>query len=438
MTGDTSSGVDVVVVGAGSCGCVVAERLSRDRQRTVLLLEAGGGPPGRHSLRLSHLPIGPGSDRAVHYSSAQGFDLPRGRGLGGSSVVNGGYFLRWHRSDFDDWSWECSAISAAYDDLDGGAGGGGLMNVSAFRDDELHAYAQAFEQHWRDEGFAVQAAPWPDTGVVRVRSNRDGGRRRPAASLVVGAIADRPNLNLVTGAEAIDVRLTGGRATGVRVGDQVIEADEVILCAGTLGTAELLSRTSGVRSRRMAVWEHRESLVRFTPADPGHRGADALLQTVLHTDDGMEIRCYNDDFANFIDGVPATGPAMGVALMHPVVAGSVTWDATTGLLVDLGDIGETDAQKLREWTERVRDMLDGPQFTAFASRPGAVIEPVVRTSQHAWGTLPMGVDTDWLGAVTAIPGLRVVDGSILPSSGSSGPHATVMMVATRIADELAS
>lgn len=164
MTAADHARADVIVVGAGSSGCVVAERLSRDPDRSVIVLEAGGGVPDAASLQLNNLPIGAGSDRVVHYPTAQGFDLPRGRGLGGSSAVNGGYFMRWHRADFDGWSqdqWPMDAIESAYDHLDGGRAGGGAMNVSEFADDELHPYARAFENHWKAEGFNVVEPAWP-------------------------------------------------------------------------------------------------------------------------------------------------------------------------------------------------------------------------------------------------------------------------------------
>ncbi|WP_231373832.1 mycofactocin system GMC family oxidoreductase MftG [Nocardia sp. 348MFTsu5.1] len=432
-------GADVIVVGAGSSGCVVAERLSRDPARRVLWLEAGGDKAAATELRLDRLPVAAGSQRVVHYPSRQGFDLPRGRGLGGSSAVNGGYFMRWHKADFAGWPWPQQEIAAAYDRLDGGEAGGGSMHVAAFADDELHEYARAFENHWHEQGFGDSTAPWPDVGVVRVRSNRDGWLRRSAAESIAQRIEGRKNLQLMTDSEVIGLRRSGDRVTAVVVGEQVIAADEVILCAGTLGTAQLLARSGIVGAQSIGVWEHREVLVRFTPATPPAPAARALLQSVLHTDDGIEIRCYNGDFADFISGVPATGPAMGVALMHTREPGSIAWDLTSGLVVDLGEVSRSDREKLAAWAERVREMLDGPRFAALVDRSGggAVIDSVVRTSQHAWGTLPMGVDTDWLGRVTAVSGLRVLDASILPTAGSSGPHATVMMVASYIADQIA-
>jgi GMC family mycofactocin-associated oxidreductase len=354
-------------------------------------------------------------------------------------VINGGYFLRWHRTDFAGWpddTWSMDAISDAYDRVDGGAFGGGGMNVSVFADNELHDYPRAFESHWRGEGFDRVPAPWPDVGVVRVRSNRDGWARRSASQWVTDAVA-RPNLRLLSGTAGISLRMRGGRVTGVVVGEQVFTADEVIVCAGTLGTAELLARSSDVHLENFEVWEHREALVRFGAAGRAPAPPRALLQSVLHTPDGVELRCYNGDFADFIDGLAPVGPAFGAALMHPKCAGSISWDPITGLQVDLGEPDDSDVDMLAGWTERMRSMLEGEHFSALVEPGSAWVDPVLRTSQHAWGTLPMGVATDWTGAVNGIDGLRIIDASILPTAGSSGPHATVMMVATRITDMIA-
>lgn len=326
-----------------------------------------------------------------------------------------------------------SVIADTYDHLDGGAQGGGSMHVSAFADDEIRGYADAFESHWETKGFARIDAPWTDVGINRVRSNRDGPLRRSSAHWMADD-GGRRGLRLLTGAAATELVVRGGRVTGVAVGDGVFTADEVIVCAGTLGTAELLIRSPDVQMQSLDVWEHREVLVRFAPSTSPVAKPPALLQSVVHTSEGVELRCYGGDFADFIDGLPATGPAFGAAPMRPHHAGSVSWDATRGLQVDLAELDDADTRTLGVWAERLRAMLEGDHFSAYVEKGSALIDPVLRTSQHAWGTLPMGVATDWAGAVHGVDGLRVIDASILPTAGSSGPHATVMMVATRIMD----
>ena len=102
---------DTIIVGAGSAGLAVAHALSHDRD--VVVLE--GGPlaaPSAATRRLTTLPLG--GDRARRYAEARGRDVVRGRGLGGSAAVNGGYFLRGHRDDYADWPWPHERIAAGW------------------------------------------------------------------------------------------------------------------------------------------------------------------------------------------------------------------------------------------------------------------------------------------------------------------------------------
>lgn len=83
-------------------------------------------------------------------------------------------------------------------------------------------------------------------------------------------------------------------------------------------------------------------------------------------------------------------------------------------------------------------MLADRRFAGLLDTGSVTVDDVVLTSQHAWGSMPMGEVTDVNGGVRGLHGLRVVDGSILPGPGSSGPHATLMMTASVIATRLSS
>ena len=432
---------DVVIVGAGSAGCVLAERLSRDRERRVLLVEQGSGWwPDDDVRALRRLPIGSGAQFADHYPEAAGLSVIRGRGLGGSSIVNGGYFLRWHREDFDGWlsGWSIADVEAAYDELDGGAGpGGGTMSVSPFADDELDDICLAYENHWaRELPVREPAQPWPIVGVNRVRSNRVGPLRMTAAEAYLRQAISRPNLTVLT-ASTVDALLTSGRdVTGVRIGSASVHCDEVILCAGTLGTASILASSTLdalVPEPELRIREHREMLVSYRAVLP--RSAVAVLPTVIHTADGFEIRCYGDDFASLIGGMPATSQTIGVAAMDPAAGGSLRI-VDDRLHVELETLDTVVAERMSAVVGSVIEMLYSADFAGLVDSGSVTVEPVVATSQHAWGTMPMGVRSDWLGGVYGTRGLRIVDGSILPSDGRSGPHATTMMMACRIGDQL--
>ncbi|MFE0749627.1 mycofactocin system GMC family oxidoreductase MftG [Gordonia sp. NPDC058843] len=437
---------DVVIVGAGSAGCVLAEKLSRDPDRTVVLLERGpAGLPTPADLDLRRLPIDDAAPHAVRHETDLGVSAPRGSALGGSSAVNGGYFLRWHRDDFGSWpaGWEPDVVDAAYDEVDGPAGTMGVQPVS---DDELGDAGGAFEHYW---SARVPARPvmqrWPVVGLNRVLTNRTGVARRSAADAYLLPALSRPNLRVLTGRVVDRLEVVGGTTvTGVRAGPLSVSAGEVILAAGTLGTAGILLRSElsdlpGPRAtgrrgaRSLEAGEHRGLAVSYSRRSPADAGT--VLPTVLHTTDGFEIRCYRDDFASFIRDLPAGGPIVEVTAM---------WHSGVRLLADGGDVrmafdepdADTDAA-LRAGAVGVVEMLRAPEFADIVV-PGSVrIADRVGFSQHAWGTMPMGVRTDWLGGVYGTHGLRIVDGSILPGSGRSGPHATIMMMACRIGGVLA-
>ncbi|GAA1479845.1 mycofactocin system GMC family oxidoreductase MftG [Gordonia sinesedis] len=430
---------DTVIVGAGSAGCVLAEKLSADTGRTVVVIERGERRwPEPASRDLRGMPIGATSRHASTHPATAPFQIVRGRGLGGSSVINGGYFLRWHRDDVAGWPdpWDPDTVDAAYAELDAP---GGTMGVMPVDDAEIGDAAAAFESYWgRRLPTRDPAERWPIDGVNRVLTNRDGWLRSTAAEAYLRPAVGRANLRVVPEVEALELGWCGGTVTGVLTGAGAVSAGEVILCAGTLGTAAILLR-SGLAdpAAGLVAGEHRGRTVgyrRRRPAGPG-----VLLPSVVHHGD-VEIRCYRDDFASYLpdistpDGVPT----------EPLI--SATWMGAAPVRLTLDD--ELNAVRVTvdpfampapvdAAVEQVADMLESADFTSIVE-PGSVSvgdEPDI--SQHAWGTMPMGERTDWLGAVPGVRGLRIVDGSILPAGGHSGPHATIMMLAVVIGSVLA-
>lgn len=425
-----------MVVGAGSAGCAVAESISRSGRDDVLVLEAGGEAP---PVAIGALPLSDPSRVRIHVDR-EGTPLPRGRVTGGSSVVNGGYFLRAHADDLDGWDrsvWTRDVVERAYTALDGGDVGGGAMSVRRVGDAEMHPRATAFETAMRSSGYATVENVWPRAGVVRVRLNAVGGRRRTAADALLTTALTRPGVALRTRCAVDGIEIDSATVRSVVLDDgTVLPADVVVLCAGTIGSATIASR-SGLTST-MPLAEHRELLVRSRPASVRTGPVGPVLQTVVHTRDAFEIRCYGHDFADHVDGVPRSGPAVGIAAMRAVGTGSIAVDEDGTPRIDLGRPDDGDLTRMRELADEVAAMLEGPEFDGLVEPGSTIVDETLSTSHHAWGALPLGSAADWEGRVRDVDGLWVADAAALPTPLSSGPHATVMMAASVIGERIAA
>ncbi|WP_185267085.1 GMC family oxidoreductase [Halopseudomonas xiamenensis] len=262
---------DYIIVGAGSAGCVLANRLSACGCYRVLLLEAGG----RDSNPWIHIPLGYGKlfkDRRVNwlYETTPQTQLynrriaqPRGRVLGGSSSINGLVYIRGQQQDFDDWR-DAGNPGWGWDDVlpyflraedqvrgaDAFHGVGGPLAVSD--QSEPHPLCDAFiaaaEQHGLPRNPDFNGATQEGVGYYQTTSRR--GLRCSAATAYLKPARHRSNLTLVTRAQVTRLRFAGLVASGVewlgKDGPCYAGAGcEVILAGGAINTPQLL-QLSGI------------------------------------------------------------------------------------------------------------------------------------------------------------------------------------------------
>ncbi len=258
---------DYVIVGAGTAGCVLANRLTEDAGVNVLLLEAGG----RDNYHWIHIPIGylycinnPRTDWMYRTRAEPGLNgrallYPRGRVLGGCSSINGMIYMRGQREDYDGWaqatgdaSWRWDEVLPLFkrseDHYRGanefhGAGGEWRVEAQRLRWEILEAFARAAaesgipqtEDFNRGDNFGV--------GYFEVNQRR--GVRWNASKAFLRPIAGRRNLTVQTGAQVARLTLEAGRCTGLvyRTGTSEVTVrvrEEVVLAAGAINSPQLL------------------------------------------------------------------------------------------------------------------------------------------------------------------------------------------------------
>ena len=258
---------DYIILGAGSAGCVLANRLSESGEHKVLIVEAG--PPD--TKLLIHIPAGVHSvykDPSINWNydseAEDGLDrrhieLPRGKVLGGSSSINSMVYMRGHPLDYDRWNDELGLAGWSYADClpyfragetsergeNEWRGGGGPLGVARAKLENplFDAFIEAGEQS--GQGQSDDLNGYRPEGVARLDATIRDGRRCSAAVAHLKPALSRSNLELVNHALVEQILLENKRATGVRIQYQgkvrVIRARrEVILSCGAIKSPQVL------------------------------------------------------------------------------------------------------------------------------------------------------------------------------------------------------
>jgi choline dehydrogenase-like flavoprotein len=271
-------GYDYVIVGGGSAGSALANRLSADPKISVCLLEAGGaGKSLLVRMPAAVIAMLPGRPKINNWGfetvpqaglkGRKGYQ-PRGKALGGSSAINAMLYVRGHRADYDEWAnlgcdgWDWSSVLPYFlkaENNEWGAsalhGGSGPLQVSDQKSprDLSRAFVKAGQalQYRHAEDF--NTGDNEGIGLYQVTQFHDAarnGERCSAAAAYLHPVSNRPNLTVITHAHATRIHFDGKCATGVsyrgKGGDQRVEATkEVILCGGAFNSPQLL-QLSGV------------------------------------------------------------------------------------------------------------------------------------------------------------------------------------------------
>lgn len=490
-SGVSGAAFDLVVVGAGAAGCVVASRLAETRERSVLLLEGGPDLPSpipadwRDGWRLPTIPDwGLQSEPKAGGAPAT---LRRGRVVGGTAWLTR-FAVRGPAADFDAWAgrgnpgWSFADVLPAFRRLEtdadyGGTefhGDGGLIPITRYathQRSEIHAAAlEAF--------IALGFPPEPDHNLPAAvgvgpmpMSSRDGARVTSADTYLA---PDRrsPNLSVRADSPVAKVVVEAGRATRVLLADgAVIHAGWIVLAAGTYGTPPILMR-SGIGPAQHLREVGVDVLVDLpgvgsnladhpaTDLDSGWRGpatAGPVLHSIATARSSTAPSSAAPDLMFWVTDPEGDEPGFWFdpILLKPESRGSVrlsSVEPTAAPRITLPGLTARDVERLGEAYRVGLELANRPEIRRLAAEapPPQPTEDELRqrvvenaySIPHVVGTSRMGPSpedgdvVDAIGRVHGIDRLSVIDASIIPDPPSGFPHLITMMLAEHLSEKL--